>query len=53
MSFDDFSENIINDSKSIIELFKNSSLLKSRKIKNTFDGINRELILKKINNDKN
>ena len=53
MTFDDYSENIINDSKPIIELFKNSSLLKSRKIKNTFDGINRELILKKINNDKN
>ena len=53
MTFDDYSENIINDSKPIIELFKNSSLLKSRKIKNTFDGMNRELILKKINNDKN
>ena len=47
MTFDDYSENIINDSKPIIELFKNSSLLKSRKIKNTFDGMNRELILEK------
>ena len=47
MTFDDYSENIINDSKSIIELFKNSSLLKSRKIKNTFDGMNRELIFEK------
>ena len=47
MAFDDYSENIINDSKPIIELFKNSSLLKSRKIKNTFDGMNRELIFEK------
>jgi len=47
MTFDDYSENIINDSKPILELFKNSSLLKSRKIKNTFDGMNRELILEK------
>jgi SAM-dependent methyltransferase len=47
MTFDDYSENIINDSKPIIELFKNSSLLKSRKIKNTFDGMNRELIFEK------
>ena len=47
MIFDDYSENIINDSKPIIELFKNSSLLKSRKIKNTFDGMNRELIFEK------
>jgi SAM-dependent methyltransferase len=46
-TFDDYSENIINDSKPIIELFKNSSLLKSRKIKNTFDGMNRELIFEK------
>jgi len=47
MTYDDYSENIINDSKPIIELFKNSSLLKSRKIKNTFDGMNRELIFEK------
>ena len=47
MAFDDYSENIINDSKPIIELFKNSSLLKSRKIKNTFDRMNRELIFEK------
>lgn len=47
MIFDDYSENIINDSKPIIELFKNSSLLKSRKIKNTFDHMNRELIFEK------
>ena len=47
MTFDDYSENIINDSKPIIELFKNSSLLKSRKIKNTFDRMNRELIFEK------
>ena len=49
MPFDDYSENIINDTKPIIEMFKNSSLLKSRKIKNTFDSMNRELIFKKIN----
>ena len=47
MKFDDYSENIINDSKPILELFKDSSLLKSRKIKNTFDGMNRELIFEK------
>ena len=47
MTFDDYSENIINDSKPILELFKNSSLLKSRKIKNTFDRMNRELIFEK------
>jgi len=44
---DDYSENIINDSKSIIEMFKNSSLLKNRIIQNTFDGMNKELIFKK------
>jgi len=47
MPFDDYSENIINDTKPIIEIFKNSSLLKSRKIKNTFDSMNRELIFEK------
>tara|TARA_B110000483_G_scaffold108107_1_gene131793 strand:+ start:518 stop:718 length:201 start_codon:yes stop_codon:yes gene_type:complete len=47
MPFDDFSENIINDIEPIIEMFKNSSLIESKKIKNTFDYMNRELILRK------
>ena len=44
---DDFSENIINDPEPIIEMFKNSTLLKNRKIKSTFDQMNRELVFKK------
>lgn len=44
---DDYSENIIHDTKPIIELFKNSVLLKNRRIKNTFDSMNRELIFEK------
>lgn len=44
---DDYSENIINDAKPIIDMFKNCNLLKNRKITNTFDQMNRELILQK------
>ncbi len=44
---DDYSENIINDQQSIIEMFKNCSLLMDREIKNTFDQMNREIIMKK------
>lgn len=44
---DDYSENIINDVKPIIEMFKYCSLLENRKIKNTFDQMNRELVFQK------
>ncbi len=44
---DDYSENIINDPLPIIEMFKNSTLIKNRKIKNIFDQMNRELVFKK------
>jgi len=45
---DDYSENIINDLEPIIKLFKKSTLIKNRKIKNSFDLMNRELVFKKI-----
>ena len=45
--FDDYSENIINSSEPIIDMFTNSSLIKNRKIKNTFDSMNRELVFRK------
>ncbi len=44
---DDYSENLINDPKSLVNLFKNSKLILSRKIKNTFDDMNYELIFEK------
>lgn len=44
---DEYSENMINDPKKIIDMFKKSILLKNRKIKNTFDNMNNEIILKK------
>ena len=44
---DDYSENVINDPEPIIKIFKNSTLIKNRKIKNIFDQMNRELIFKK------
>ena len=44
---DDFSENVINDPEPIIKMFKNSILLKNRKIKSNFDQMNRELVFKK------
>lgn len=44
---DDYSENVINDPEPIIKMFKNSTLIKNRKIKNIFDLMNRELIFKK------
>jgi len=46
---DKYSENIINDTAPIVEMFKNSVLVKNRKIKNTFDAMNTEMIFKKIN----
>ncbi len=47
MPVDDYTENIINHSDPIISMFKNSTLIKNRKIKNTFDSMNRELVFKK------
>jgi hypothetical protein len=44
---DDYSENIIYNSRPIIEMFKNSRLLRNRNIKNTFDQMNKELIFEK------
>lgn len=44
---DEYSENIINHTDPIIKMFKNSVLIKNRKIKNSFDHMNRELIFKK------
>ena len=44
---DDYSENIIHHSRPIIKMFKNSRLLKNRSIKNTFDQMNKEIILEK------
>ena len=44
---DDYSENLINDHKIIIKMFKKSTLIENRKIKNTFDEMNRELVFRK------
>ena len=44
---DDYSENVINDPEPIIKIFKNSTLIKNRKIKNILDQMNRELVFKK------
>ena len=45
---DDYSENVINDTVPLIKMFKNSVVIKNRKINNYFDSMNRELVLKKI-----
>ena len=44
---DDYSENIINNTKPIIKMMKNSTLIRKIKIKNIFDIMNRELVFKK------
>ena len=44
---DDYSENVINSPEPVIKMFKNSILVKNRKIQNTFDQMNRELVFKK------
>ena len=44
---DDYSENVINDPEPIIKIFKNSTIIQNRKIKNIFDEMNRELVFKK------
>lgn len=46
---DDYSENFLTDPKKIIEMFHNSSLIKNRKIKNTFDKMNVEIVFEKNN----
>jgi len=47
MPGDDYSENAINSPEPIIKIFKNSILIRNRKIKNIFDQMNRELVFKK------
>lgn len=44
---DDYSENVINDPKEVIKLFASSSVVTSRKIINTFDGMNWEVVVRK------
>ena len=44
---DDYSENVINDPEPIIKMFKNSTLIRNRKIKNIVDQMNRELVFRK------
>ena len=44
---DKYSENIINNPDFIINNFKNSDICQSKSIKNSFDGMNWELIFKK------
>jgi len=44
---DDYSENVIYNLEPIINMFKNSTLILNRKITNTFDEMNRELVFKK------
>ena len=44
---DNYSENVINSPEAIIKMFKNSILIKNRKIQNIFDKMNRELVFKK------
>jgi SAM-dependent methyltransferase len=44
---DDYSENIVNDPNEVIKLFNSSVVAKSRKIKNIFDTMNWEIVMKK------
>ena len=44
---DDYSENVINDPNEVIKLFSSSAVVKSRKIINTFDGMNWEVVVRK------
>lgn len=45
---DEYSENIINDVNSFELMFKKCVVLKSENIKNSFDGMNHEIVFKKI-----
>ena len=44
---DDYSENIVYDASQVEELFKLCSVIESRKIKNSFDSMNHEIVLRK------
>jgi SAM-dependent methyltransferase len=44
---DDYSENVINDPNEVIKLFASSTVVTSRKITNTFDGMNWEIVVRK------
>ena len=44
---DDYSENLINDPNEVIKLFSYSDLVKSRRIKNSFDTMNFEVVMRK------
>ena len=46
---DDYSENIIYDPNEVVKMFEKSELIESRKISNSFDEMNWELVLKKVN----
>ena len=48
VSSDEYSENVINDPNSAIQLFSNSKLIQSRSISNNFDGMNWEIVMQKI-----
>ena len=44
---DEYSENVVYDASGVVEMFKASELSISRTIKNTFDGMNREVVMQK------
>lgn len=44
---DEYSENIINDPEEVIKLFSSSTVIVSRKIINTFDAMNWEIVMRK------
>ena len=46
---DQYAENILFSAKSVLSMFDSVEVLISRKIKNSFDGMNWELVLKKVN----
>ena len=45
---DEYSENIINDANKLIDLFQSSELACSRPITNSFDGMNWEVVMRKV-----
>ena len=47
ISGDKYSENVIYDPNGVIELFKDSKLIRSHSISNTFDGMNWEIVMQK------
>jgi SAM-dependent methyltransferase len=46
---DDYAENIVFSSKAVLRMFDSVEVVISRRIKNSFDGMNWELVLKKVN----